>query len=160
MPYAIWLIGLGSVTSISARRPELTTRRDFQQLSEARLRDACILYENNRDSSAYYLAGYSIEFALKACISRQFRSDEIPEKSFVHAIHTHNPNDLMKVSGLAAEFKDACNTDSRLAASWGIVCNWSESSRYANWDHMAAASLLQSITDEKSGVLQWLKKHW
>lgn len=138
----------------------MTTRRDFQKLSEARLQDAIILYQHGRSSSAYYLAGYCIELALKACISRQFQADEIPDKSFVAAIHTHRPEILLSSSGLSSEFKEECKRDQLLGAYWGVVCNWSESSRYSTWDAVTSNSLLIAISDEEHGVLQWLKKHW
>ena len=130
----------------------MTTRRDFQKLSEARLQDAIILYEHGRSSSSYYLAGYCVELALKACISRQFQSDEIPDKSFVTVIHTHRPDTLLSASGLANDFKDECKKDSLLGAYWGVVCNWSESSRYSTWDSVTANSLLVAISDSEHGV--------
>lgn len=138
----------------------MTTRRDFQKLSEARLQDAMILQQHNRSSSAYYLAGYCIELALKACISRQFQADEIPDKSFVVTIHTHRPDTLLSASGLSNVFKEDCKNDPLLAAHWGVVCNWSESSRYSTWDPITSHSLLVAISDAEHGVLQWLKKHW
>ncbi|WP_080574899.1 HEPN domain-containing protein [Pseudomonas putida] len=138
----------------------MTTRKEFQSLSEARFKDAVILLENGRYSSAYYLAGYCIEFALKACISQQFQSDKIPDKSFVQAIHTHRPEILMNSSGLSPTFKQACKENHYLEANWGVVCNWSESSRYESWDSFSANALLVAISDKDNGVLTWLRNHW
>lgn len=138
----------------------MTTRREFQVLSEARFKDAVILLEQSRYSSSYYLAGYCIEFALKACISQQFHSDKIPDKAFVQAIHTHRPDILMSSSGLMPAFKQACKENPNLAANWGVVCNWSESSRYESWDSVSANSLLVAISDKENGVLTWIRNHW
>lgn len=138
----------------------MTTRKEFQTLSEARLKDAVILLQHGRNSSAYYLAGYCIEFALKACISQQFQTDKIPDRSFVQAVHTHRPEILMNSSGLAPAFKNACKENPNLEANWGVVCNWSEGSRYESWDSVSANSLLVAISDKDNGVLTWLKNHW
>jgi len=45
-------------------------RADFQELAQIRLRDAEVLLENGRFDGAYYIAGYSVECALKACIAK------------------------------------------------------------------------------------------
>jgi HEPN domain-containing protein len=47
------------------------TQTDLQRLSRLRIRDAKILLKNGAHESAYYLAGYAVECALKACIAKQ-----------------------------------------------------------------------------------------
>jgi len=39
---------------------------------------------------AYYLAGYAVECALKACIAKKTQRHEFPDKRRVDASHTHN----------------------------------------------------------------------
>ena len=69
----------------------MLTRADLKQLAQIRLDDAIFLQQANRSSSAYYLAGYSVELALKACIAKLIQSDTIPEKAFINAIESmHN----------------------------------------------------------------------
>jgi len=138
----------------------MLTRNDLQRLAQVRLDDALFLVQANRPSSAYYLAGYAVELALKACICRQVRSDTIPDKGFVNAIYTHSPDKLLSVAGLRPQFDAAVNTDSQLAAYWAIVNNWNEESRYEVWDPIAAATLLQAVHDPDHGVFRWLKLHW
>jgi hypothetical protein len=138
----------------------MLTRLDLQRLAQVRLEDAVLLLRFNRPSSAYYLAGYAIEFALKACISRQVQGDTIPPKSFINAIYSHDPDDLLSLSGLRPQFEEAIKADAQLAAFWAIVNNWSETSRYEEWDATTAANLLGAVGDPAHGVLQWLKQHW
>lgn len=138
----------------------MLTRIELQRLAEVRLDDAVLLLRANRPSSAYYLAGYAIELALKACISRQMQSDTIPERGFVNAIYTHDPTQLVSVAGLKPEFDAAVKADSQLAAHWAIVNNWSEASRYETWDATTAATLLTAVGDPDHGVLQWLRQRW
>lgn len=138
----------------------MLSRNDLQKLAQLRLEDSIVLYQAGKASSAYYLAGYSIELALKACISKLFQSDVIPDKAFVQAIYTHSLESLLNVAGLLPQFKEDSKNDSQFAAYWGIVSKWSETSRYQLWDSVTAATLIQSINDPDHGVFQWVKKHW
>jgi HEPN domain-containing protein len=54
-------------------------RTDFQKLSEIRVREAEVLFENGFYEGAYYLAGYAIECAFKACIAKQIREYDFPD---------------------------------------------------------------------------------
>lgn len=46
-------------------------REDFQRVSEIRLRESRALLAAGFPEGAYYLAGYAVECALKACIGTQ-----------------------------------------------------------------------------------------
>lgn len=46
----------------------IETRVEFQRLAEARLVEAKALLDVGKWDGAYYLAGYAVELALKACI--------------------------------------------------------------------------------------------
>ncbi len=46
-------------------------RSDFQRLTRLRLDEAKVLLANERYQGAYYLIGYAVECALKACIAKQ-----------------------------------------------------------------------------------------
>ena len=43
---------------------------------------------------AYYLAGYAIECALKACIAKATRRYDFPDRKKVDASHTHDLREL------------------------------------------------------------------
>ncbi len=45
-------------------------RTDLQKLSNIRIREAKVLFAAGEHSGAYYLAGYAIECALKACFAK------------------------------------------------------------------------------------------
>jgi hypothetical protein len=136
------------------------TRTDLQRLAQLRLEDAILLLQANRSSSAYYLAGYSVELALKACIAKLIQPDTIPEKAFVNAIYTHKLDSLVATAGLRPHFDTEIKVDQQFAAYWAITNNWSEESRYAFWDPISAAALLQAIGEPSHGVFQWVKRHW
>ena len=138
----------------------MVTKSDLQRLAQLRLDDGILLLRSNRSSSAYYLAGYSVELALKACIAKLIQPDTIPGKAFVNAIYTHKLDNLIATAGLRPAFDADIRADAQFAAYWAITNNWSEESRYEFWDPVSAATLLQAISDPNHGVFRWVKQHW
>lgn len=138
----------------------MLTKADLEALAEARLQDAALLLSAGSASSAYYLAGYSVELALKACIAKTFQPNAIPDKAFVNEIYTHSLEKLLSTAGLLAAFSADSKADPQLAAAWGIASKWTESSRYLLWDDITATNLIGAIADPQHGVFQWVKKHW
>ena len=138
----------------------MLTKADLEKLAVVRLEDSSFLLQANRCSSAYYLAGYAVELALKACIAKLVQPNAIPDKGFVNAIYVHKLDSLLNTAGLKPLLDADMKTDTELAAYWAIVNNWSEESRYALWDPFAAASLIQAVAEPNHGVFQWVKKHW
>lgn len=138
----------------------MLTKADLEKLALIRLDDAKLLLQHNRSSSAYYLAGYAVELALKACISRLIQSCTIPEMAFIKAIYVHKLDNLLATAGLRPAFDAGVKADPQFAAYWAIANNWTEASRYEYWDPFAAASLLQAIDEPVHGVFQWVKRYW
>lgn len=83
-----------------------TRKSDFQDLADARAREAKVLQTAKEYDGAYYLAGYSIECALKACIIKKLNtSDECPEKNFANNLYSHRLAELLKFAGLDSDMK-------------------------------------------------------
>ena len=121
-------------------------RAELQKLARIRLRESRVLFRANEYNGAYYLAGYAIECALKACIAKSMRRYEFPDKDRVNKSYVHRAINLMQVANLEAVFLAATRTNPRLQASWDVVSNWSEQARYQS--------------ERRNGVLSWLKLHW
>ena len=138
----------------------MLTKTDLEALASVRLEDARFLLEADRSSSAYYLAGYAVELALKACIAKSLQPNIIPDKAFVLAIYTHSLQQLLKTAGLWPKFNEDAKADPKLAAAWGIASKWAESSRYELWDRISAGNLIDAIGHAQHGVFQWVKRHW
>lgn len=136
------------------------SKSDLEALSDVRIREATLLYQAQHYSGAYYLAGYAIELAIKACIAKHIRSGFIPDRSFVNHIYQHKLDELIGLAGLKEALNDDIKRDPQLGGNWGIACDWSEESRYSAWDAVNAAALISAIGDPVHGVLQWLKKHY
>ena len=136
------------------------SKADLEALSVARIEESQLLYQHGRYSGAYYLAGYAVELAIKACIAKHIRSGFIPDRNFINRVYQHRFDDLIGLAGLKQELTDEIRRDPQLGGNWGMACDWSEESRYAAWDAINAAALISAIADPNHGVLQWLRKHF
>lgn len=136
-------------------------RSDLQRLAEARLEDGLVLMDAGRWAAAYYLFGYAIECGLKACVARQFRQDEVPDKTVVNDFYTHRLEKLLAISGAKAAFDRRASTDPAFQVNWNTVRDWNETSRYEHSIGEAKARDMQSaVADAATGVLPWLKARW
>jgi HEPN domain-containing protein len=135
-------------------------RTDFQKLALVRLKDAEVLLSNNQYSGAYYLSGYVIECALKACIAKNTRKfDFPPDKKALENIYTHSLDKLVIAAKLKPEL-DTRITDVDFSPLWLLVKKWSEESRYKTYTKREAKDIYSAVTDPNHGVLQWLQQHW
>lgn len=135
-------------------------RRDLRELSLLRLREAEILLKGRCWEGAYYLAGYAVECALKACIAKFTERFEFPDRSRVERMYTHNLTALLGVARLEKALAEAGNRQLQLAENWYTVTQWSEQARYARKAPADAKILLRAVADEKHGILRWLETHW
>jgi HEPN domain-containing protein len=136
------------------------TRYDLQQLVKVRLHEAHLLLNGRSYSGAYYLAGYAIECALKACIARQTREFDFPDKDRAVKSYTHRPKDLIAVAGLSQRLQADLRSHPELQTNWEIVQNWTEHSRYELRTEADARLLLEAIERPQEGVLAWVTRHW
>jgi HEPN domain-containing protein len=113
-------------------------RTDLQSLARIRLAEARTLLQANRPDGAYYLAGYAIECALKACIAKRTQRHEFPEKKSVDASHTHNLRELVRVANLEVARLEEAKRDPAFRNNWDLVERWSERSRYQRHDFALA----------------------
>ena len=110
---------------------------------------------------AYYLLGYCIECALKACVAKQFRLHEVPERTVINTFYTHDFTKLLSISGVAREMESKREADRRFAANWEAVQDWNESRRYNLGTLEAfARGMYDAVTDNQSGILPWIRTQW
>lgn len=134
-------------------------RQDLQNLALTRLEEVEVLLNNHQYSGAYYLSGYVIECALKACIAKQTQEFDFPDKKNVMDSYTHDLEKLVKVAKLDTQFKDILK-DPNFSSRWSMVKDWSEESRYQIHNRQKALDIYSAITDPNHGVLQWLQQHY
>mgnify|MGYP001156658405 CR=1 FL=1 len=136
-------------------------RRDFQDLANRRLREAQLLYNNRLYSGAYYLAGYAIECALKACICKKTRKGDFPrDRKALENIFTHDLEKLIKGAELTVLHQTYMQADQAFAVNWATVKDWSEETRYQVHTQKKARDFLQAINDPTSGIIAWLRNYW
>ena len=78
-------------------------RKDLKALALTRLREAKVLLANGEYSGAYYLAGYVVECALKACIAKRTRIHDFPDKQRALDSWKHDPTKLINTADLQTE---------------------------------------------------------
>ena len=135
-------------------------RATFKKLAASRLADAEALFAVRQYSGAYYLAGYSVECGLKACIARATRRFEFPDKNRVNGSYTHKLAELLKIAGLDSTLQVAMQTNPNLMNNWAVIKDWKEDSRYELHNRRAALDIVDAISDPQDGVLPWLAQYW
>jgi HEPN domain-containing protein len=136
-------------------------RADFHKLSEIRLKEAKVLLDRKCYEGTYYLAGYAVECALKACIAKRTQAYDFPPKpQVVRDFYQHDIRSLAKMAGLELELNKRLLVV-QFKSNWDFVCNWSEEKRYeTHINPKTARDLYRAVTNSRNGVLAWLKKYW
>ena len=146
--------------------PPLTTapvaqnRLEFQQVALDRFADAKALLTAGRYNGAYYLGGYAVECALKACIAKLTLAGDFPPKNSKD-YYTHNLKELLTASKLKSDLEQ----DSVLRAEWSFISGWSEATRYntaqiTQTEAEVYLNLVQNASDTTKGILPWLQARW
>jgi hypothetical protein len=136
-------------------------RRDLQRLAESRLEDARILLANRRYGAAYYLCGYAVECALKACIAQQIKRHEYPPSAnFSRDLFTHELSKLIALADLQGSLRNRSAVRPGFQSNWETVSRWTVESRYQHWARREAIGLYRAVTDVPDGVLEWIRAYW
>lgn len=135
------------------------TRKELQALALVKSEDARLLFEHCRYWNSYYLYGYAIEITLKACISKQFSAEIIPDRKAVQQVFTHKIIDLISLAGLKVQLEKE-RQNQAFDSHWKEIELWSEESRYVMIDPNRAYAMHEAVQDEVNGAFQWITKHW
>lgn len=137
-------------------------RADLQRLSDDRVLDAEALLAAGRWSGAYYLSGYAVECALKACLAGRTNLHDFPDKAFAQKCYTHDLEELLVLARLKLKFLLASTPagNPALSLNWQVVKKWNEQARYEQKSEAEARALHQAVTDAADGVLPWVKGYW
>ena len=136
-------------------------RNDLRLLADVRVADAAVLLDAGRWAAAYYLAGYAVECALKACASTRFREHEVPDRKLVDDFYTHRLDVLVGVAAMKDEFDARVRSDRAFSRNWDTVRDWNETARYNHsTTETAARAMFLAVTDPSFGVLTWLNTRY
>jgi HEPN domain-containing protein len=73
-------------------------RLELQELARIRLREARHLLRHRFYDGAYYLSGYAVECGLKACVAKQTKRHDFPDKDRAVKSYTHDLLQLVKLA--------------------------------------------------------------
>ncbi|MBU1207077.1 MAG: HEPN domain-containing protein [Proteobacteria bacterium] len=136
-------------------------KSDLETLVDIRVKEAKLLLDNNCYEGAYYLLGYALECAIKACIAKQVREHDFPDKQLANAAYTHRLGDLLGVAGLKQKLQEKEKTDEEFKLNWAVTKDWSEDARYEHTiEETTAKDFFRAITNKKTGILVWIKSWW
>jgi HEPN domain-containing protein len=141
-------------------------KQQLQKLAKMRLKDAQALLGRKRWSGAYYLSGYVVECALKACLLKYLGESNAVFgtreylKQLAADCWTHDLVKLVKLAGLDAEFDAARVANPALGSYWGIAKSWKETSRYEEKTEIDARGLFQAVSHKPDGVFLWIQSRW
>jgi len=136
-------------------------RQELQEISRIRRRDAAALLKVNQYAGAYYLVGYSVECALKACIAKQTKKFDFPDRELATKAYVHNLEALLKLAGLEQDLSNDMKANRILEVNWAVVKDWNESVRYVTTvSPREAEDLYSACTSRKNGILTWIRARW
>ena len=134
-------------------------RADFHKLVEIRIKEARILLDRKCYEGAYYLAGYAVECALKACIARKTQAYDFPPQD-AKTFYTHDLDILFSKADLKSLREVREQKVTKFKLNWAVVKDWKTVTRYEQVDGKRARDLYHAITNVRYGVLPWLKRYW
>jgi len=139
-------------------------RKEFKELAKIRLEETKALFDCGLYDGSCYLAGYVIEFALKARICRILDLEKYPDTGEISkSFKTHKLDILLKLAGLERKFAEAKALNPSLLTNWSLVTEWNESFRYmpvGSKPRVKAEDIIMSLEDKTDGVFVWIKKYW
>jgi HEPN domain-containing protein len=141
------------------------TRKNLQELSRLRLREAEALYKAHLYNGCVYLAGYAVELALTARICRVLRVNEYPSGDLGRTFKIHSLDHLKVLGGLSPDIDVRKNVrqNKELFDNWSKAVAWNPEQRYDSPGKHSAAEArvsLDSLMAKPNGVFTWLIKRW
>ena len=142
-------------------------RKKLQNLAKVRLNDAKALLGRKRWSGSYYLCGYAVECALKACLLRHLGESgsvfgDQPYLKKLADCWTHDLVKLVNLAGLDAGVRvvSARGANAALDKSWVVTKDWKETSRYEEKTETEAKALYEAVSHNAHGVFRWIQSRW
>jgi HEPN domain-containing protein len=139
----------------------MATYQELKDLALLRLKEAEALFSSNFYDGCAYLAGYSVELALKARICRLLGISEYPSSGKLAKVYAvHDLDQLLLLAGLR---KVVDPSNKQLFDNWSTAALWTPERRYDAPGKVAqqdAEDILNAIRDTPNGVLTWIMTLW
>ena len=134
-----------------------TSKAEFMRLADARLAEASHLLSGGFYDGAFYLAGYAVEFGLKAVFCNRLNAFELPDPS-IKDVFIHDLSKLLKQCDLTTD--EMRRDNPRTVPYWNLTIRWNEAARYKAWGPSDANDILIAVGHPTDGVLEWLRSKW
>ncbi|MEK7256060.1 MAG: hypothetical protein AAB316_15010 [Bacteroidota bacterium] len=141
----------------------MVTRQEFKTISTLRIREAEVLFQSKYYDGACYLAGYSLETALKAAVCRNMNADNffsLIKAESQRAFRIHNLEELVLLAGFNQRMITLRQNNPPLLNDWSFIVSaikWSEQLRY---EFGKTQSETIRMIEATKNILQWIKKYW
>ena len=153
-------------------------RLEFQDLAKIKIKEAKSLYRNKFYSGAFYLAGYALEFSLKAAVCKNLKMDDFFEDKkgnnptklkddVLGKFKTHDYRTLIILAGLYHQLENDKKSDMIFGINWSHIekMSWSEICRYEisnpkKYNETDVKEFIKAIDNQKGGSLKWIQKYW
>ena len=134
---------------------------DFLVLRKRYLNSAEVLFDFGHYDVAYYLAGYSVECAIKAVICKRIRPNEFPPPNVNSSHYVHDIKQLIKTAKLEDDLNYDMDRYSDLKMSFMVLKDWNPKDlRYesSSMSKGMAKNYIDEVKNEKGFVI-WLNKY-
>jgi HEPN domain-containing protein len=139
-------------------------RLDLQNLSQTRLHEAEVLFDAGLFDGSFYLCGYVVELAMKACVCRHLGVEEYPESepNLKGLFRTHDFRSLELVAGLRSSVSAKRQASLTFDDNWTLATSWKPEDRYLlnSKNQNEAHDMLEAVRSAPEGVLTWLSQQW
>jgi HEPN domain-containing protein len=163
--------GIISRQSFAILYSSMLTAQHLRDLADTRLKEATSLLEVGLFDGAVYLAGYALEYLLKARICdlldiEDLFDDDFAEPSVARLFKTHDIQKLLLLAGLQKKLDTAIIEDALLAKHWAVLTDgngqfiWNEQLRYAitgSTTQKDAEEFVNAISHSQ-GLQSWILK--
>lgn len=97
---------------------------------------------------------------MKACVAKQTRRYDYPDKKRTDASYTHDLEKLVIVADLKPLLDAELRANRVFDSNWATVKDWSEQSRYRKYTRLQAQRLFDAVHDPTNGALAWVQQRW
>lgn len=102
-----------------------------------------------------------MECALKACICKEVKRFDFPNKKLSEDSWSHDLVKLVRTAGLQRELENESRRNQEFELNWSVTKDWSEQRRYVlEIPKEEAQEFYRAIAARKNGVLNWIRRHW
>jgi HEPN domain-containing protein len=146
------------------------TRDSLRVSSKQKMIEAKFLIDNDYIDLSFYLIGYAIEFALKACVCKNLDIDDLfcenrqskVKNELIAKFKTHDYESLIILSGLYKKKQEIQAKNEELYLDLTYIfkkANWKPDCRYYPVSTKSKEDVIEFFKSAKE-LLKWIENYW